>query len=300
MGDKGLEKVGERTFIFEELLPGFKQGYEIKEVIFESRSEYQEIKVVNSRLFGRMMLLDSAVQVSEKDEFVYHEMLVYPSLLSHPSPRDVLIIGGGDGGTLKHLLFYPKVERAVMIEIDPLVVEVSKNYMPSISGGVFQDKRATLIFEDGIDFLRRCGRDFDLIIVDSTDPVGKAKSLFSEEFYELCARALRDEGMVVTQSGSPYFQLEEIRMARRMGKFFPIVRTYLAFILTYPGVLWSFTVGSKDVDPSTCPLDVLSDRFGLIVPTPRYYSPDIHHASFKIPKMIERAFEGGEGFGLPF
>jgi spermidine synthase len=301
MEDAGISPSTHPYFIFEEILPGFKQGYEVKEVIFEGRSSYQEIRVVETRLFGRMMLLDGAVQVSERDEFVYHEMLVYPSLLSSPASSDVLVIGGGDGGTLKHVLSYRDVKRAVMVEVDPLVVEVSRRYLPSISGGVFDDERATLLFQNGMDFIRGCEGKFDLIIVDSTDPVGEAEILFSEEFYGLCEKALSEGGIVVTQSGSPYFQIEELRMTRRrMRKFFPIVRTYLAPVLVYPGVLWSFTVGSKKVDPSTYPITMLQEKIGWIVPAPRYYTPDVHIASFKIPRMIEEALERDEGSGLPF
>lgn len=258
--------------------------------LFEERTPYQHLEIYESPLFGRMLVLDGAVQTTEADEFAYHEMLAHPPLCTHPGPRRILIIGGGDGGLLEEVLKHP-VERVVMVEIDEAVIRAGRRYLGTICGRAFEDPRLQLVIGDGIAYARETAERFDVVLVDSTDPQGPATGLFAEEFYAHLAHCLTPDGLVAVQSGSAVYQQELIRMVRRhLRAAFPIVRTYLASVAAYPGGLWSFTMGSLRRDP----LDVAPEAIAPRIEELRlaYYTPAGHHAAFALPPRLRGEVEG--------
>lgn len=256
---------------------GFGQALQVGDVLYDGRSAFQHVQVVTSPLFGRMLVLDDAVQTTERDEYIYHEMLVHLPMALHPDPRRVLIIGGGDGGTLEETLKHP-VTAVTMVEIDRAVVDVSRAYLPAIAGGAFDDPRTRLLIDDGIAFVRSTAETFDVILVDSTDPKGPGVALFSEEFYRLCRRVLTPGGVIAVQSGSLLHQRDLMALvARHLGAVFPTVAPYWAAIPAYPGTLWSFTLAALAGDPAhPRPLAVR----GL-----RHYSPAVHQAALTLPRL---------------
>lgn len=256
---------------------GYGQALQVGDILYDRRSAFQHVQVVTSPLYGRMLVLDDAVQTTERDEHVYHEMLVHLPMAVHPDPHRVLIIGGGDGGTLEEVLKHPVAE-ATMVEIDRDVVDVSRAFLPAIAGGAFDDPRARLLIDDGIDFVRRTAETFDVILVDSTDPKGPGVALFSEEFYRLCRRILTPHGVVSVQSGSLLYQRDLMALvARHLGAVFPTVAPYWAAIPAYPGTLWTFTLAAVDGDPRRPRAVPLA---GL-----RYYSPAVHQAALALPPL---------------
>lgn len=257
---------------------GFQQRFELRARPWEGRSAFQHVEILDTVAFGRALVLDGALQTTVADEFCYHELLVHIPLLAHPNPRRVLIVGGGDGGALRHALMHP-IERAVLVEIDELVVTACREWLPELAGGAFEHARATLIIGDGLAYLRETTEPFDVILVDSTDPVGPAEGLISEEFYRLCAEALAPDGLLAMQTGSPLLMRAELDAAAgRMRAAFPIVATYLGHVPAYPGVLWSFTIGSKRLDPR-------EPRREPPLGT-RYYTPAGHRAAFALPAYL--------------
>ncbi len=234
----------------EPLRLGWQQAVQVRSTCYEGQSAFQHIAVLDTVPFGRMLVLDEATQTSEVDEYIYHEMLVHVPMMAHPDPKRVLIIGGGDGGALRRVLEYP-VDKATMVEIDGEVVRVSREFLPAIAGDAFEQPHGELIIGDGVRYLRETTEHFDVILVDSTDPIGPAVDLFNDAFYADARRALGAHGLIVTQSGSPLVMLDELLAAvERMRRVFPIVKTYLCSIPIYPGVLWSFTAASTSLDPA--------------------------------------------------
>ena len=263
--------------------PGFAQATQIQDILFDGRSAFQRIQIASSPMFGRMLILDDAVQTTERDEYTYHEMLAHLPLLTHPAPRRVLIIGGGDGGTLEETLKHP-IEHAALVEIDQDVVTVSRRFLPGISGGAFDDPRTSLVIADGIEFVRTASERFDVILVDSTDPKGPGLALFSPEFYAACTRVLAPDGLLVAQSGSLLYQRELTEMvSRHLQTAFPVVGTYWAAVPAYPGVLWGFSYGSLRHDPGRVKRTAISKRLTTI-PT-RLYSADTHAAALQLPGL---------------
>lgn len=252
----------------------------VKDILYNEKSPYQTVAVVDTVEFGRMLLLDSVIQTTEKDEFTYHEMMAHVALNTHPNPRTVLVVGGGDGGTVREVLKHPSVERVVLAEIDEKVVEASKRFMPTLSAG-FSDPRVDIQIGDGIAHVRNHPNSYDVILVDSTDPVGAAVGLFSADFYRDVHRALTDQGILVAQSESPFFNADLIqKIYSGMKESFPLVRLYLSNVFAYPGALWAFTLGSKGPDP----LEVKDPK---PVEGTRYYSPQIHHSCFVLPPFVQ-------------
>jgi spermidine synthase len=277
--------IGERYFA-EVARSGFQQRFQLRASLWAGRSPYQHVEIIDTVAFGRALVLDDALQTTEADEFLYHEPLVQIPLLAHPHPRRVLIVGGGDGGALRHVLLHETVERAVQVEIDRLVVDACRAWLPGLAGGAFEHPRAELIIGDGLAYLRDVSEPFDVILVDSTDPVGPAEGLISEEFYQLAAGALSEDGIFAMQTGSPLLMRDELDAAAgRMRTVFPIVGTYLGHVPSYPGVLWSWTAGSKTLDPS---VPRRSPPPGL-----RYYTPDVHRAAFALPGYLEPGAKEG-------
>jgi spermidine synthase len=214
-------------------------------------------------------------------------MLVHPALCAHPAPRRVLVVGGGDGGALRHVLMHP-VERVVHVEIDELVVQTCRTWLPDISGGAFDDPRTEQVIGDGMAFLRDSDQSFDVILVDSTDPVGPAEGLISPEFFEIAATRLASNGLFTIQSSSPLLMRRELAAtSTRMRDAFRLVRTYLGHVPSYPGVIWSFTIGSFESDASEPRRDP--------PPQLRFYTHAVHRAAFQLPAYVQAAIDVGPG-----
>jgi spermidine synthase len=269
---------------------GFAQTYRVRRLLHDARSAYQRIRIIENADFGRMLILDDAVQTTERDDFIYHELLAHVPLCTHPAPRRVLIIGGGDGGLLREVLRHP-VAHATMVELDQDVVDATRRFIPSIPGDAYDDPRARLLIQDGIAFARETTEQFDVALVDSTDPQGPSLGLFSSEFYGQMARVVGASGVLAVQSGSPLYQQDVIRMVRRhMRPHFRCVRLYLGTVPTYPGALWTFTIGSQDRDPLTLTAAEIAQRLHGI-PT-RYYTPALHARLFDLPPFLQAELGG--------
>ncbi|MDI3546573.1 MAG: spermidine synthase [Halanaerobiales bacterium] len=260
--------------------------FRISEFIHAEKSEFQEIVVVDTLEFGRMLLLDGIVQTTVNDEFVYHEMITHVPLFAHPNPRKVAVIGGGDGGVVREIIKHDSVERVVLCEIDEAVVRVAKEYLPEISCAL-DDERVEVLFTDGIEYLKKVQNEFDVIIIDSTDPIGPAKGLFVKDFYASVYSALTGNGIFVAQTESPFVFRDILKSAyRSIAQVFPVTRLYLATVPTYPGGLWSFTAGSKTHDVIAPVNEKLADSI-----TTKYYTAAVHKAAFALPKFVEDLIE---------
>lgn len=277
--------------------PYYGPSYKIKDILYEEQSEYQNIKIVESYQFGKMLLLDDIVQVTEKDEFIYHEMLTHVPLLTHPNPLSVYIVGGGDGGILREVLRHP-IEKVTMVELDEKVVSISNKYL-NIARDSYKDSRVNLIFAEASITLQNSKDHYDIILVDSTDPIGEAVKLFTPQFYQNVNSHLNDNGLIVTQSGSPLFQPNMLQMiVNNMSSVFPIVRVYTAVIPTYPGVYWSFTVGSKMFEPDEIKIEEIEKRIDERKLNFKYYNSKIHQASFILPEFVKSIISNDSPYGI--
>lgn len=260
----------------------------IKRLIYSGESPYQRIDILDTYEYGRMLVLYGSIMVTEKDEFVYHEMISHVPLYAHPNPRKVLIIGGGDGGTLREVLRHPEVDKVTMVEIDKMVVEKSIEFLPTIATD-FDNPRAKIIFEDGEKYLDRCKEKYDIIIVDGSDPVGPAEVLFQKKFHEMAYGCLASDGIFVTQSESPLYHQKTIRsLYRNLKDIFPVVNMYLAHIPTYPSAFWSFAFCSRKYNPLK---DFNPDRVKKQRLKMKYYNSDIHNAAFSLPNFVRELVE---------
>jgi len=268
----------------ERLHAGAWQSLEISRELFRGASEYQSILVFENPLLGRVLVLDDVVQTTEADEFVYHEMLTHLPILGHREVGDILIIGGGDGGMLEEALKHP-LARVTVVELDVRVVEICREYLPSICGAAFDDPRTDLIIGDGAVYAAETDRRFDLIIVDSPDPIGPAQILFEQSFYANCRRALRDDGLLVTQNGVPFFQSDEVRRtARAFANLFRNWGFYVAPVPAYYGGHMAFGWGRNGSDLARS-LDDSGRKRAAALDT-RYYNSDVHQAAFALPAYI--------------
>jgi spermidine synthase len=255
---------------------------QVTRTLFSGKSEFQQLDILETPEFGRMMLLDGLVMVTERDEFVYHDMITHPVLFTHPAPRNILVIGGGDGGSIREIMKHPGVEQAVLCEIDGLVIAKSIEFLPSMAGEIDgSNPRVKLHVDDGLAYIRDHRNEFDVILVDSTDPIGPAVGLFEEDFYRLVFGALKDDGIMVAQSESPFYHAEiQKNMYRNLRTVFPIVEMYQAFIPTYPSGLWSFAFASKKYHPVR---DFNRQRAASRSFHTRYYNEDLHLGAFMLP-----------------
>jgi spermidine synthase len=255
----------------------------IKETLHTEKSEFQEIAMLDTLQWGKMLVLDGMVMTTDKDEFVYHEMIAHVALNTHPNPKKVLVVGGGDGGAIREIVKHPSVEKAVLAEIDGRVIEVSKQYLPQIASELTGNPRVDVQVIDGIRHVQNSKNEYDVILVDSTEPVGPAVGLFARDFYQGIFEALKEDGIMVAQTESPWFNQELIRRVYKdISAIFPVTRFYTVSIPTYPSGLWSFTMGSKKYDPLEVDESKLFDP-----PNTRYYSPAIHKSIFRLPKFVE-------------
>lgn len=258
--------------------------FRVEKNLYQEKSRYQILDIVETQDFGLVMLLDGVIMVTEKDEFVYHEMLAHPALFTHPKPEKVLIIGGGDGGTLTRVLQHPEVRQAVLVEIDEMVVNASRKFFPFLAAA-FDDPRAEVRIEDGIAYLKSKEAEFDVILIDSTDPVGPAAGLFRKEFYADCYKALKEEGILTIQSESPWIpDLQPvIRQANAdLKSLFPIVLPYTAAIQTYQAGLWLFQLASKKHHPLDSIDEARYAGFDF-----RYYNAELHKGCFALPQFVK-------------
>ena len=265
-----------------------RTGFRMKRRVFKGKSPFQTVEVVETKGHGKLLLIDGMTMVSERDEFVYHEMIAHVPLFVHPNPKRVLVIGGGDGGTVREVLKHKSVERCVLVEIDGLVVEASRKYIP-LTASKLSDKRAVVRIEDGVKFVRETEERFDVVIVDSTEPFGPAKALFGTAFYKDVNRVLTKDGIVVSQAGSPFYEISTIKnLDRILAKVFPVVGAYLFTNLTYPGGLWAFTYASKGLRPvkDFRPARVKAAKLPL-----RWYNADVHAGAFALPNFLRSALD---------
>lgn len=253
----------------------------ISKTVHTEKTDFQQIDILETQQFGRMLVLDGMVMTTIKDEFVYHEMISHIALNTHPNPKKVLVVGGGDGGAIREILKHKTVEKAVLAEIDERVIETSKEYLPEIAGSL-HDPRADIQVVDGIKYIHDHKNEFDVILVDSTEPIGPAVGLFEKGFYQGIYESLKEDGILVAQTESPWFNADLIkRVYKDISSIFPVTRLYTVSIPTYPSGLWSFTLGSKNYDP----LKVDDSEINEI--NTKYYTPTLHKAVFQLPKFVE-------------
>ena len=273
-----------------------KTSIRIDKQLFSEHSDYQRIDVFQSKEFGKMIALDGEIIFSEAEEFIYNEMVVHVPRAVHKHVKDVLIIGGGDGGVAKTLIQYPEIESIDVVEPDEMFIEVSKKFFPETAKG-FDDDRVNIINMDGLRYLRRCKDKYDLIINDSTDPFGHTEGLFTKEFYGNCYRALHDDGIMVYQHGSPFYDEDEAAfraMHRKAFRSFPISRVYQASIPTCPAGYWMFGFASKKYHPLK---DFNPDKWNARNIKTWYYTTHLHLGAFMLPKYVEDILNEEENRG---
>lgn len=253
----------------------------IKQTLVTEKTPFQELAMIDTIEWGPMLVLDGMVMTTIRDEFVYHEMVAHPALVTHPNPEHVLVVGGGDGGVIREVLKHSKVKKAVLVEIDGKVIEYSKQYLPEIASEL-NNPRVEVIVNDGYMHIHNHKQTYDVIMVDSTEPVGPAVELFTKGFYQGIYDALKADGIFVAQTDNPWFKAELIQTVNRdVKEIFPIVRVYCANIPTYPSGLWTFTMGSKTYDPLHVDESKIPDFLT------KYYTPQLHKAAFALPRFVQ-------------
>ena len=276
----------------ETLYDSYGQEFAVDKVYFENKTDHQHLIIFENAKFGRVMALDGIIQTTEADEFIYHEMLTHVPLMAHGKVKRVLIIGGGDGGMLREACKHHSVEHITQVEIDAQVVDMCKQYLPNHSAGAYDDPRVNIVIDDGINFVRECNDHFDVIISDSTDPIGPGDVLFTSDFYQHCKKCLSGGGIMVTQNGVAYMQLDEVvTTAKRLQPYFSDRSFYSAAVPTYVGGIMTFAWATDSPDLRTLPVEKIAQRFEAAKINTRYYNPAIHVASFALPQYILDALE---------
>ncbi len=271
----------------ETLYDAWGQSFAMDEILFEAHTEHQHLVIFKNAMWGRVMALDGIIQTTEGDEFIYHESLTHVPLFAHGNARKVLIIGGGDGGMLREVCKHQYVEDVVMVEIDEAVVEMSKTHLPNHNAGAFDDPRFRLEINDGAKFVQQTQETFDVIISDSTDPIGPGEVLFTQDFYGACKKALNPGGVLVTQNGVPFVQPEELTNTyQRQKAYFADHTFYNAAVPTYVGGVMAFAWACDDPALRQTDLDTLKQRFNASGITTRYYTPEVHQGAFALPGFM--------------
>ena len=267
---------------------GFRVSYKVQRVLYEMKTDHQDLVLFENPYFGKMLMLDGATQVTTADEFVYHEMMSHVPILAHGRAADVLIVGGGDCGIAEEVLKHKSVARLTQVEIDASVVEFSKEHFPEFTGPVLSDKRFDLVIDDGMTFVAETDRRFDVVIVDSTDPQGPGAVLFTEKFYAGVKRCLKPGGVMVTQNGVPFFQPEELSSSvSKFRKLFADGGCYIAAIPTYVGGHLAMGWASDDKSLRDVPVETLTQRYEAAGSfSTRYWTPEVHRAAFALPRFI--------------
>lgn len=264
-----------------------KHSIRVKQHLYSAKSEYQQIDIFDTPEFGRVLALDGHVMLTERDEFIYDEMITHVPMSVHPSVRDILVIGAGDGGVVKELTRYERVKRIDLVEMDPKVIEACRTYLPE-NACRLDDDRVHITFDNALRFIRRCHDEYDLIIVDSNDPFGPSEGYFTREFYGICYNALREDGIMVNQQGSPFYKHDAEEMQRshkRIVNTFPISRVYQAHIPTYAAGYWLFGFASKKYHPID---DFNAERWKDLHMNTKYYTTKLHIGAFYLPAYLER------------
>ncbi|MGB9867337.1 MAG: polyamine aminopropyltransferase [Bacillota bacterium] len=265
--------------------PGLRISCQVTRVLHWCKTKYQEVAVYETPSFGRLLALDDVIQTTERDEFVYHEMLVHVPMFVHGMARRVLIIGGGDGGCVREVLKHPWVELVKLVEIDEEVTKAARQFLPGIAGSL-ADPRVQIEFRDGIQYVKETSEKFDVVLVDSTDPTGPAVGLFGADFYRAVSNVLNDGGVLTAQTESPFYNLELIaNVQRTLREIFPEVALYLATVPTYPGGLWSFSIATKGPALPGEPLIPISFRC-------KYYNAAVHQGAFALPEFVRESVWG--------
>ncbi len=253
----------------------------INKTLHVEQTEWQFLEMAETAEWGNMLFLDGMVMTSQKDEFVYHEMVAHVPLFTHPNPENVLVVGGGDGGVIREVMKHPKVKKATLVDIDGKVIEYSKQYLPEIAGEL-DNPRVEVIVGDGFMHIAKSENEYDVIMVDSTEPMGPAVDLFTKGFYAGIHKALKEDGLFVAQSDNPWFKADLIKQVQSdVKEIFPITKLYTANIPTYPSGLWCFTIGSKKHDPLAVP----EEQFHEV--DTKYYTKELHKAAFVLPKFVK-------------
>lgn len=263
-----------------------KLSIRVEQQLFSAQSEFQRIDVLESKEFGKILVADGDLMLTEKDEFIYHEMITHVPMAVHPNVEKVLVIGGGDGGIVRELVKYDTIQKIDVVEVDPLLIEVCRKYFPQMACSL-NDSRVEITNEDGLRFVRSKSDEYDLIIIDSPNPFGPGEGLFTKEFYGNCYNALHSDGIMINQHESPFYKEEAFqcqRMHKRIRASFPISRIYQAFIPSYPSGHWLFGFASKKYHPT----DDLDDTTWMLrgIPT-KYYLPRLHRGAFALPAYVE-------------
>ena len=267
--------------------PDVKLSIKVDQQLFSGTSDFQRIDVFESQEFGRFLVLDGYIMLTEKDEFIYHEIIVHVPMAVHPNVKKVLVIGAGDGGVVRELTRYPEIEHIDLVEIDEQVIQVCKEYLPKTSCKL-DDPRVHIHYEDGLKFVRFKENEYDLIIVDSTDPFGPGEGLFTKEFYGNCYKALTEDGIMVNQHESPFYEEDAkacMRAHKRIVESFPISRVYQAHIPTYPSGHWLFGFASKKYHPVR---DMDAEKWLARELDTMYYTPRLHEGAFCLPAYVEK------------
>ncbi len=276
-----MEKLNKNQWVTE-IYKDSALSYTIHGKLYDKKSKFQHIEIYKTQGHGNLMVLDGCFMLTEKEEFIYHEMIAHLPLFSHPEPEKILVIGGGDGGTVREVLKHKTVKQVDFVEIDEDVYKVSKRYFKSLTRGLEADKRVNFLFGDGIKFVAETREKYDVILIDSTDPSDISGGLFTDEFYRNAKNRLNRNGIIVAQSENPFFDALTIKkLHKRQKKIFKIVRLYLAFIPTYPSGCWSFTFVSNDLTP-----DIIRNRKNKITGL-KYYNKDIHKGALSLPEFVK-------------
>ncbi len=262
---------------------GFKVSYKIKEILYTAQSQYQEISILDSEIFGKILVLDGIVQTTSMDGHIYNEMISHIPICFHHKPKNVLVIGGGDQGVTQELCKYPFIENIDLVEIDALVIDSCKTHLKEIAGEE-SDQRVRFHYEDGAEFVKEKKNVYDVIIVDSSDPIGPAEILFQYDFYKDIYESLKEDGLMVCQSQSPIFHMDVLKQSfQNIQKLFPYTSLYTAVIPTYPGGLWSFALGAKKE---------FKLKKDLLAKNTKYINAKMLKASFKLPQFLKQEIQG--------
>lgn len=271
--------------LFTEKYPEAKASFsmEISRVLYSEKSPFQKIEILESSFFGKILVIDNCIMLTEKDEFIYHEMITHVPLHVHPHPAKILVIGGGDGGTIREIVKHQDVDQVVLVDIDKVVSEVCLKYLPKVSSKLLSDK-VTCLFQDGVNYVKESDQKFDIIIIDSTDPIGVGEGLFTREFYADCYCILADDGLLINQAESPFYTRKWLlQLSQKLRQVFSQTLFYQANIPTYPSGYWLFGFASKRYHPIR---DFNQQKYDKQRLSLKYYNQEIHAASFVLPNFV--------------
>lgn len=289
---------GEKSYFFEPFTESFGKRIKVEKFYYQGKTKYQFVQCFYNKFLGKVLFLDKRIQSAQIDEYIYHESLVHPALITHPSPREVLVIGGGEGATIREVLRHSTVEKVIMVDIDSELVELCQKYLPEWSEGAFSDPKTSLIFEDARPFVKKTREKFDVIISDLTEPIehGPSVFLFTEEFFSINFKALKEDGLLVLQAGSadPSYNQFFCSLVKTLEKVFPVVRPYWTFVLSF-SMPWGFVLASKKKDPlDLLEKDIAQRMRERSVQKLKYYHPGFHQSYFALPLYLLESLKQGK------